>query len=637
MEALNYREKEIINLLNESNKIQTGVDLSTLLNVSTRTIRTDIKNINHVLKEYDANIISIKSRGYLLEIYNSNKFDLFKLNNFIEKDNFVDSIIKELLIHSYHSYPLFQQALADKLFTSLSSLKKLLPNVIKKIEKYNLSLRADNQDGLLLVGNEEEIRQAIKFFLIDESSSSVNYPDVILPVDHFEKINKEIDSLSSMHTIKLTDDAKRNLGMNILIAISRTEINKFIHYEQEEISNIERTEEYKMALTLQDNLQKLIGNSLENETHYIAKNIITSGKLHNFNINYSEVDINWIIDSILKSIVKRTSINFQNDSDLKTGLSIHLNVAFNRIKFKTKVKNDSLNTIKSDYPVAFELAIIASQEIKKLLSLTLGESEIGYIAIHFGVALEKFRELENKKIKKIIVLCGSGIATSTLIREKIKSHLNNYITDIQTISLANFDNKLIDQSDLILTTIPVTNKSEKIIRINTVLSNQELDKIGKYFEENNSKEAMNIREFFDEKLFIKEVQKNTKEEVMHYITNLMIETGYIDSITKKSIFDRENIASTELGRLMAIPHPLDNKSEVPIIAICILKNPILWDKQKVQVILVFSIPHKDIEVWEIIFREIYTFLYEELGINKLINDFEYEDFIYSLEQGKRRV
>src|SRR5699024_1208589 len=203
---------------------------------------------------------------------------------------------------------------------------------------------------------------------------------------------------------KLTDDAKRNLGMNILIAISRTEINKFIHYEQEEISNIERTEEYKMALTLQDNLQKLIGNSLENETHYIAKNIITSGKLHNFNINYSEVDINWIIDSILKSIVKRTSINFQNDSDLKTGLSIHLNVAFNRIKFKTKVKNDSLNTIKSDYPVAFELAIIASQEIKKLLSLTLGESEIGYIAIHFGVALEKFRELENKKIKKIIVL-----------------------------------------------------------------------------------------------------------------------------------------------------------------------------------------------------------------------------------------
>src|SRR5699024_3765648 len=281
-----------------------------------------------------------------------------KLNNFIEKDNFVDSIIKELLIHSYHSYPLFQQALADKLFTSLSSLKKLLPNVIKKIEKYNLSLRADNQDGLLLVGNEEEIRQAIKFFLIDESSSSVNYPDVILPVDHFEKINKEIDSLSSMHTIKLTDDAKRNLGMNILIAISRTEINKFIHYEQEEISNIERTEEYKMALTLQDNLQKLIGNSLENETHYIAKNIITSGKLHNFNINYSEVDINWIIDSILKSIVKRTSINFQNDSDLKTGLSIHLNVAFNRIKFKTKVKNDSLNTIKSDYPVAFELAII---------------------------------------------------------------------------------------------------------------------------------------------------------------------------------------------------------------------------------------------------------------------------------------
>ncbi|MFC3419345.1 BglG family transcription antiterminator [Salinicoccus hispanicus] len=638
MKALNNRGKEITTLLYESNKVQTSEDLSTLLNVSTRTVRSDIKNANEALNEHGANITSIKSKGYLFEVYDLSKFELFKLENFIDKDNFLGSIIKELLLHSYKNHPLFQQDLADKLFISLSSLKKNLPWAVEKMEKYNLGLIANNVEGILLDGNEEDMRHAIKNSFFDDDN---NYPkedyQQLLSLDLLDKIDQEIYNLSSKHVIKLTDDARRNLGMDILIAISRSKVNKYVIYSGQEVEKIERTEEYSMALSLQKNLRITLGDALNEEIHYIAKKIIVSGKLDSFDICYSEVDVEWIIDNILKSIKKRTSIDFQKDTDLKTGLSIHLNVAFNRIQFKTQVQNDSLNTIKSDYPVAFELAIIASKEIKKLLKLELGESEIGYIAIHFGVALEKFNYLNNKKIKKIIVLCGSGIATSTLIREKIKSHLNDYITDIQTISLGDFDAALIKQTDLILTTIPLQIQSSKIMRINTVLSNIELSNIRKYFEESNSKDKKNIREFFDKKLFLKNVEKPTKDEALNYITDLMIEHGYIDSVTKESIFDRENIASTELGRLIAIPHPLDNKTKVPIISICILEKPITWDKQKVQVILVFSMPHKDIELWEIVFKKIYTFLYEELGINKLINEFEYEDFIYSLEQGKRRV
>ena len=54
-----------------------------------------------------------------------------------------------------------------------------------------------------------------------------------------------------------------------------------------------------------------------------------------------------------------------------------------------------------------------------LLSIEIPESEIGYIAIHIGAAMENEGKLEGR-IYRVAVACASGIGTSRLLTTRLQ-------------------------------------------------------------------------------------------------------------------------------------------------------------------------------------------------------------------------
>lgn len=638
MEVLTKREKEIITLLINSSNAQTGDTISTILHVSTRTVRNDVKKINSILHNHGAKIVSFRSKGYVLEVRDSLKFEDFKVSSFsLGTNTILYSVIEKLLILTYTDKTLYQQNLAEDLYISLSTLKGILPQVNSVLNKLHLELKTDKINGIMIDGAEERIRSGIYEYVFNGYIDPYQKYNDLFSINEMINIKNKLQNIFTKQSIKLTDESIRSLFVHIIITMSRLRYDLETKYSVPEISAIKNTEEYFVAKKIIDALNKEFMMSMDSEIYYITKHIIISGKLDVSNIKNTDFDFALITDIIIKSVKSRTSIDLSDDEEFKTGLVIHLSVAFNRIKFQTVIQNEFLDTIKSDYPLAFELAIIASEEIRKLVNLDVTENEIGYIAIHFGAALERLKLDNEKTIQRIIVLCGSGIATSTLIKKRLKSILGNQLVDIQTMSHSQFDVSLIEHTDLILSTMPLDIVSHKIKRISPVLSNQDLNKIKKILDADLLETKSDINNFFTKELFLKNVKKDTKTEVLQFVTDLMKKYKYIDKDTQKSIFERENIASTELGRLIAIPHPLKNTVEKAVVAVCILDKPIIWDEEMVQVILVLSIPDKDIDIWESVFRKIYEFLYEDFGISSLISDYEFEDLIKSLEHDRRRL
>ena len=45
------------------------------------------------------------------------------------------------------------------------------------------------------------------------------------------------------------------------------------------------------------------------------------------------------------------------------------------------------------------------------------------------------------------------------------------------------------------------------------------------------------------------------------------------------IFKREEMSTTELGNMVAIPHAMSNDSEEAVVSVMILKKPILWENE----------------------------------------------------------
>jgi lichenan operon transcriptional antiterminator len=101
-----------------------------------------------------------------------------------------------------------------------------------------------------------------------------------------------------------------------------------------------------------------------------------------------------LVNDILSEINRVYRINLNHDNELIYGLGLHLRSAMNRMRYKMNLRNPMVNEIKNNFPFSFELAIVASEVIQRKYAITINEDEIGYIAIHLAVAIERIKNVK---------------------------------------------------------------------------------------------------------------------------------------------------------------------------------------------------------------------------------------------------
>ena len=114
-----------------------------------------------------------------------------------------------------------------------------------------------------------------------------------------------------------------------------------------------------------------------------------------------------------------------------------------------------------------------------------------------------------------------------------------------------------------------------------------------------------LQNLMSEELFFKAIDVKSKEEVIEVMCKTMIEQGIISTKTKEEILKREDISSTEINELVAIPHCITTNNRNSALAIGILKKPILWNKTEVQLVFLGILDPKIKQN-----RKVFTMLYK---------------------------
>ena len=143
-----------------------------------------------------------------------------------------------------------------------------------------------------------------------------------------------------------------------------------------------------------------------------------------------------------------------------------------------------------------------------------------------------------------------------------------------------------------------------------------------------------IIERFSKRIIFYDVEFKNKEEILEHMTREMQIRGLISKEGSKSVFKREEMSTTELGNMVAIPHAMSNDSEEAVVSVMILKKPILWENEKVQVVLYSMYQSHNTNMWEVVFKRLYQYLIGDQGVTKLIKDKDYDDFIRHLERNE---
>ena len=638
----NKRYMKILEMLINNKNIKSE-ELSNFIGVSSRTISTDIKGLNDILNENGAFINSIKGVGYALEIKDKKKFSKINVDrknkketslydvDFSIPDNRVDFIKRELLFNALKNKAITQQDLADKMFISLSTLKNSLKEVEKMLSKYNLKIVSYKTKGIIVYGDELQIRYCISQYL-SEHVKHENY-------EFYQKVFEKIDLKSikniildniSKYDVKLTDNALSNIVVHIAIAISRASNNNLLGYTLDEMEYIEELVEYKIASGIFTDLKTNLNiDMVETELYYIAKHLLASKRYLNNSNNKVLKHETKLIEEITNKIKEILDIDFSKDLQLIEGLIIHLEIAINRMKFGMNIRNEVLSVIKNNYPLAFQVAIIASRVIEEREDVRLNEAEIGFIALHFGAALSRKGIDTNVKFKTAIIVCSSGLGTSNLVKAKLHEHFNDRIRVVNTMSGYELTEEILNSVDMVLSTIEFKHlNSNKIINIENLLDSKEVMKLKNFINGVEEKE-FKYEDFFRKDCFYSGYAFKNKEEVIDFLAKDMIRKSLIDEKAKASILEREELSSTEIGNLVAVPHPIDNDTEISATSIMILDKPIMWDEQYVQVIFLISISKDKIKLWQEVFMKLFNYLIKEAGAKEIIRNKDYTKFINS--------
>lgn len=581
------RQISIIKILLNSEDTISGLALSQEIGCSSKTIQSEIKDINKQLKK--SKILSIRGVGYKLE----GSFDEVNLNSNLYDDvDRVEYIIRKVLTLSNEEKNTIRlEDLADSMYVSVSTVKNDLKEVKRILEKYSISIKSKHKQGICISENEDRIVNCI----IDLSNKRDNQLTLndFLNDDIREKkliIKKILLDVLNENGLVLTDIEFKNVLNNILVMLSRHKCDEkeFIESFVEDYSNKR-------------------SSILENEQN---KEIIISS-----------------IKTFCKNLKLATSIDISHDEIFEEFLYKHISSLCKKIKLGINQSPIIAQDIKIKYPFAFELASIAKKTIEKDLNIEINEDEVANIALHIGGAVERASYNNKDKVFKTIIVCTSGIGTSMLIKAKLENVFKEKLEILKVIPSYLVEYIKVIDVDFVISTVPIEIADIPVINISPILSEKEIKLIEKYIETGNIYLDLDIKNLLDNELFFTDLDFKRKEDVINFMASKLVQKGYIDDDMKNSYFEREKIATTEIGNMVTIPHGAIGKVFENKIAIGILKTPIAWEISDVRLIIMLALDKDKILDYEVIFSNIYKRVDSIAKVISICENSNFEKFV----------
>lgn len=620
-------------------------DLSEELGVSTRSVRTYLKQLQEDIPNSIVEIIKDNNSKYKLNIKNDEKFQEILDLNRRKKQEFCQLNDPEerigYLINRLAGLnePVTIDELAEETNVGRTTLVNDLKKVDKQLEQYGLILKRKTNKGIKIKGDEINLR----LIILEHICKSYNDAIILLENNNISskqeviKFRDEIKLNLKKIKFSFTESLVDNLIKYIAVMLLRLKNNNKINLIKSQYKIIIDSKEYSVGRII----KKVIEESQNIEIEDLETTFIVIPLLARNAPIYHEALRNLIIDDnitslrkeIFKKIFEFTGLRLEEDKKLVKGLEYHLYYALNRLVLNIKYKNPMLKEIKEKFKLPYEVAKIAAMVMQEKYDVNVGEDEIGYLALHFGSYIERATE-KLIKINNAAVICSTGLGTAQLLIIKLKKIIDENVT-FKSFADGDFSSEIANEYDMIFTTVDLNIKTNKpIIRITSIFDDSQLK--GEIEEQvflNKSKvkihKGKNILDrILDKNLVFYLKEDNLMKNIQCMLDNL-IKENIVSKDFKKRVIEREKKAGTAFGGYIALPHAVDEKINEVIVSYGILDKLIVVDGKEVGLIILMVIPSENKNSQEMIvktYEEIINLSSNKKVVQSLIKTKKYEDF-----------
>ncbi|MFT0801799.1 BglG family transcription antiterminator [Bacillus swezeyi] len=633
---LNARLKLILGELMTAETPLTSTYLANGLNVTSRTIRSDVKELDHLLSKNGAAVQSIRGTGYQLSIQNDRLFRQLLQNTFQDEfsnpvfpDERILYLLKRLLLTDEY---LKLEDLADEMFISKSTVQNDMRDVRKRLKPYGIELEIKPNYGFKLKGDEMKLRYCMAEHIFPKRETDVDIMNTrisILPKEELGLIRQTILDRISEDQISLSDIGLNNLLIHISIACRRIRKGKHVSLYSEDVKDIMNHKEYEVAREIVRTLEEKLKVAFpEKETAYIAIHLLGAKRTAMAAINgdkmesFIDEETDRLTQLIMDTIERKFTLGIKNDKELKIGLSLHLKPALNRCKYGMNIRNPMLDAIKANYPLAFEAGIQAGAVIKKETGFDIQESEVGYLALHIGAAME--RRKMSIPSKRCMIVCASGAGSAMLLQDRLRAKFGSKLEILGTVDYYKLNQISLHALDLVISTIPLPEELPiPVIKVNAILGGTDLAKIKHILAAEQELAAKYTRK----QLVFLQKSFQSRDEVLRFLCGKVSQLGLAEDGLEDSVFERESVAPTCFGNLVAIPHPMSPHTDATFWAICTLQKPIEWEDKRVQFICLLCVEKDNTSNLQGMYKLLGNVLDDQSMVRELLKCKTYEAFM----------
>jgi mannitol operon transcriptional antiterminator len=498
------REIQVIEVLLRHPEGLTAGDIADRLNVSARTVHRDLQATSDFLGSHGLTLVRQAGRGMSIEGTSEAREQVLEALRDVRSSELTSeerqaSLLRTLLASDQ---PIKLRALASRLEVSVGTVSRDLDEVEDWLADFRLSLLRRRGYGVEVLGKEGDRRRAMSRVILQnlDEAAFLSFPqesgesagrdadhiaDRLLSLIDEDRL-REVEDLTRAVVERLpyaiADNAFVRLCVHFALMVERLLQGEEIEMGEDILQRLRKTDEYGHAQSLAQAIKENFhidvpeGEVVYMTMHLRGTKLRQDDTLERY-FESSDLEVASRVKALIRYVEEQTGIALAGDSSLYTGLLAHIERAIHRLRENMDIYNPLLSEIKQDYPALFDLV---DQGMNKVfMDEKIPEEEIGFVAMHFGAALDR---RQANFPQHVLIICPSGIGSSKMLVSKLETAFPQ-IQQIRHASFFELERLDTDEFDLIVSTVSLSMPEETYVQVQPFLSEDEVEKIRDHLRE----------------------------------------------------------------------------------------------------------------------------------------------------------
>ncbi len=622
---------KLIRILSDYTEFVTASSLAANMDVSTRSIKSYIQEINSVYPE----AIESSREGYRIDKQAARRI-LEESGTHIPQSSqerivyIINSLIKsDTSVNTYD--------LCDEMFISYSTIKNDLQAVKSKLRKYDLQLN-NNHDNLTVSGLEKNKRRLLSSILYDESNVNfVNLETIqnIFPEIEIELIKDSLLEIFDRFHYFVNDYSLINLVLHITIAIDRIR-NRNVNTEDIRDMPPISSHEYELARGIARKIEQDFRIEYNQaEVYELALLLISRATA----IDYQSITVSNLEDfitpeclALVRELISDVNSYYYIDltePEFLIRFALHIRNLLQRSKNNYFSRNPLTEEIKTSCPLIYDVSVCLSSTIKERTGISINDDEIAYIAFHLGSTLEAQKNLSEKVTAALY--CPSYYDTNVKLTDTINRHFSSELL-ITNIFTEERELEKTGKNDLVLSTVPLNSVIQlPLLQISPFFTEKDVQSLRRQLTEiKTNKRRKQFREYLEylivPEFFERRDDLMDYDQVVRHMVGKMVSMGYVDEDFEQDIRAREQLSATAFQDF-AIPHAMKMRAHRTGINVLISDTPVKWGDKQVRIVLMLCFNRDERFIFNEIFEPLTMVLSSRENVKRLVTAGDYQEFI----------